>query len=371
MQVQREIAVAVAGATHVTLLETELPVAKPVDPLAQSYYLQGRYLYNRRQPGDLDAAETAYEQALAADPNHASAMVGLAAIGLVRFDTFDRTVLERINALLDRALELDPRNSEALARKARVLYYTEGFSESVRLVELARALNPDDPLTIATFASLLLRERRMEESLVQLRRLVQVDPLSTVSRAYFATVLLTTGRSSEARDQFLQIFQLAGEDPSSSTRATPASVGLATALVMDDLADEALPQVEIWQPSEERDKLLAILYGKAGRWPESDAAIDRLQSGEGVGVAIQVAEVHAYLGRTELSFQWLQAARQRLMRLSVDDDPRHARLTPYVWSPFLRSIYDDPRWDSTLSSLYAEHEAAFARIFRGEIQTTD
>ncbi len=74
--VQDEIANAVVAALKVTLMGA-IPATRPTDPEVYSLYLQAKYLNNLLGKEDLEKALTAYEQALAIDPDYAPAWVGL------------------------------------------------------------------------------------------------------------------------------------------------------------------------------------------------------------------------------------------------------------------------------------------------------
>src|SRR5690606_38270541 len=97
-------------------------------------------------------------------------------------------------------------------------------------------------------------------------------------------------------------------------------------------------------------EVLAMAGPAAGRRSESEAAMARLASRPGVGDAIKLAEVHAYLGQEADAFEWLQWARSRVARgelTGTDGD----RLKEAFASPFLRALHDDSRWDAWVASL--------------------
>lgn len=80
--VQSEIACAVAGALRGTL-DGESRLAAS-DGRVHEQYLLGRFLFNRRQPGDLESALAAYRQALEIEPSFAKAWAGLAGVYFVQ-----------------------------------------------------------------------------------------------------------------------------------------------------------------------------------------------------------------------------------------------------------------------------------------------
>ena len=82
--VQSEIAGAVASALRGTLDGSDARQPATSDGRVYERYLLGRFLFNRRQPGDLESAENAYRQALEIDPSFAKAWAGLAGVYFVQ-----------------------------------------------------------------------------------------------------------------------------------------------------------------------------------------------------------------------------------------------------------------------------------------------
>jgi hypothetical protein len=75
--------------------------------------------------------------------------------------------------------------------------------------------------------------------------------------------------------------------------------------------------------------------------PEADAALAQLTSGFAETAAYQVAEVYAYRGDKDKSFEWLERARRQR-------DPGLAGLRK---DPLLPNLRDDPRWNSFLHTM--------------------
>jgi TolB-like protein/DNA-binding winged helix-turn-helix (wHTH) protein len=81
IDVQTEIAAAVASVLEQELLAARAPErGRPRDPAAYDYFLRARFLFNRRDPGDLDSAREQFEAALRLDPEYAPAWAGLAGV---------------------------------------------------------------------------------------------------------------------------------------------------------------------------------------------------------------------------------------------------------------------------------------------------
>jgi hypothetical protein len=91
----------------------------------------------------------------------------------------------------------------------------------------------------------------------------------------------------------------------------------------------------------EADRLLAraLAYHGLGRAADSDEALRALNESMPVEDPIRVAEVHAYRGEFDDAFWWLQVAP------AADFDRSRIR-----YSPFLKSLHSDPRWNARLES---------------------
>lgn len=159
-RVQEEIALAVADNLKLTLLQDERTqfVRRPTRNLeAYDLYLRARHLYQSMQLERIDKAIQYFEQAIALDPAYADAYVALAdAISLrgqIAGGGFDEMRAgSRRNAVLRRAIELDPRNADAHALLGHAHAFGRGFAEGARELHLAEALNPNGELTLRCLA---------------------------------------------------------------------------------------------------------------------------------------------------------------------------------------------------------------------------
>ena len=120
-----------------------------------------------------------------------------------------------------------------------------------------------------------------------------------------------------------------------------ANAILATVLVDQGRADEALKQAmnepdEFW-----RLWALAIVHHAAGSESESDNALKKLTEEHPDGNAYQIAEVYSTRGDVDRAFEWLDRAIE-----DVDPGVIHAKVNPR-----LRALHDDSRWAVILKKI--------------------
>lgn len=345
--VQDEIAASVADALKLTLVHGESSQAgAPRTAQAYEPYLQARFFFSRRGPGDVERARNYYQQALEIDPGYAQAWAGLAGAYHIQIATGETSMdssLARLGNAVEQALSLDPDLAEAHVRAANYYHWMGQHDVAREHYQRALAVGPENPLVLSVAAGSALWQGRFEEAVALQRRAVSLDPLSYVNRGNLAHLLLRTDRLEEAKTQYLQAMALNPTDPSFDHRAD-----IGAALILQQRFGEALTLVEEWPANEARDQLLAMVYHALGRDVEANAALERLTATPGLSAAVRAAEVYAYRGAVNESFNWLARAYDK-----VDIERRRSEhwgwLVQMRWSPFLKPLHADPRWHQWLA----------------------
>ena len=197
IKLQNEIALQVASALSANLSGTEkAAISKPYTAslTASSLYQKGRIAWSKLTREGMIEAERLFRNAVEEDPNFALAYVGLA-------DTMGLTFTRRQEVLdaIQRALELDPNLGEA--------YASLGFSHMFfkwewRLAEEAFqksiSLNPNYGTAHHWYAQLLTVQGRHEEAKSEMRRALEINPLSHNYLADLGQILYFNGEYSEA-----------------------------------------------------------------------------------------------------------------------------------------------------------------------------
>src|ERR1700730_8946376 len=177
--------------------------SKPVlDPEAHELYLQGRYFWNKRSRDGFLRAIEYFQQAIARSPNYAQAYAGLADsyILLGPNDILPANqVYPKAKAAASKALEIDDSMAEPHASLGfvKLLYdWDPGEAE----LEFRRAIELDwnYPTGHHWYAYDLAAMGRMDEALREIRRALELDPLSIIINADMGQLLFFAHRYDEA-----------------------------------------------------------------------------------------------------------------------------------------------------------------------------
>jgi TolB-like protein/Flp pilus assembly protein TadD len=159
---------------------------------AYSFYLEGRYLWNKR-PGDVvwQALER-FEQSIAEDPNFAPAHAALAGVygtlGAWEFGVLPPAeALAKAKASASRALSLDPLLAAGhTAVGYATLHFDWNASAACRELDQAIALNPAWVDAHHWLSHALCAAGRFSDSLEACRHTLELDPLNPLMHAHLA-----------------------------------------------------------------------------------------------------------------------------------------------------------------------------------------
>jgi eukaryotic-like serine/threonine-protein kinase len=190
--------------------QEHLGKAGTTNPEAYRLYLEGRQLWYGRTPAGLKKSIDLFQQAIAADPNYALAYAGLGDTYNVASSYGIGITPRQARLLADeatrKALELDDSLPEAHTARAAALSAAWKWDEAEREFKRALELNPNSAGTHYFYAfSVLLPQKRIEESLQQFRTALSLDPLSPIINTNYAVVLMADHRFPEAAAQFQKV----------------------------------------------------------------------------------------------------------------------------------------------------------------------
>ncbi len=219
-----------AGLVHANGAATERP------NVARYQFALGRAF---KATGDLDGAETAYQRALALDPEFADAMVSLGIVLKTRGDA------EGAIALYDKALGIAPNLAAAHANRASALALRAELAadvvsddapsdEAIDVQARAVALDPNNAVLHRNHGILLGRARRRFEAAEAFNRALAVDSGDVESCLHLAGGLRAMGDSKLAR----QVYEKWLGENAANAAVMRALSGL---LTRDGQVDEALP----------------------------------------------------------------------------------------------------------------------------------
>ena len=214
LQLQAEVAQAIVQEISRDLLAPTGPPAIPpaVNPQVHEAYLRGRFFWNKGTEEGYRTALQNFEQAMLRDPNYATAYAG-------RADTYNMLgywmmappkevfPLARANAL--KALELDPSLPEAHAALAYVKFeYDWDWQAAGQAFKRALELNPNSSVTHLWYGIYLGDQGRMEDAEREITAARTLDPLSLHVNMVFAAMLYMERKYDEAIGHLQKIVEL-------------------------------------------------------------------------------------------------------------------------------------------------------------------
>jgi serine/threonine-protein kinase len=316
---------------------------RPTDSAAAyEDYLKGRYHVAKRQPDEVAKAISYFQAAIENDSAFALAWVGLADAHLITTATMVGTLppgeaLPKAKAAAQRALELDDELAEAHTSLAHTAFHLFDFETAEREHRRSLALNPAYPTAHHWYALKLAATGHLDQSIAELRRAQELDPLSLIITAIRGWPLYLKRDYDGAIGQYRRAIDM-------DRGFLAAHYWLGLALAAKQMGDEAIAEerqaVELSSGITEARAALAYVEAACGRQAEARRLLRELEADrERHYVSGYVlAAVYAVLGEKQRAFEWLEDAYQErspwLLWLRLD--------------PRLDPIRSDPRYDDLL-----------------------
>lgn len=350
LNVQNRIAESVAATLHVTLVSAPPGTGAPAKPEAYELFLQGRFFFNRRAPGDIERAIQYFRESLALDPSYARAWAALAGaynLMLIHGEGAEEELRPLQGEAAMKAVELDPGLAAAHARLAQYYYEVGEHGKGAEHFARARALDPNDALVMGFSADQAVRRGDSAGATEIWRRLVERNPLSPTDRNNYAHHLMLTGQFDEATTQFRKALEL-NPEVHWTTRSS-----LLHSLVLQRRFREAQAEAQLLPAGLPRDSGLALLADAPGGRMDADAALERLLGAGEAAHRLTLAEAFALRGMTDDAFRQLTTARREAEEAPMTSDKAHERVRwlqlQVLRSPFLMPLQADPRWQEIVA----------------------
>ena len=334
---QGEVAQAIADEISIDVTpeqQARLARSRPLDPQAQDLYLHGML---QLDADDVKSAVEYFNQSLDKNPNYAQAHAALAYCfgrlgeqGQLSYEVAFR----KQKAEASRAIELDdslPEGHAELANAAMTLDWdwTTAAAEFRRALEL----NPNSAAIHQKYAFYLVRTGQLSRALEEVKRGVDLDPVSGRSLHYEGFLYYF----SRQYDQVLPLIR--------TVRAldiTPADWSFLLGDVYAERGTYTESIAEFLKSGEEPHSLghLGNAYARAGQLARARKTIAKLEGHvqeNGVG-RYEIALVYTGLGENEEAFKWLEEAYT-------------ARDVGFVYlkiDPCLDPLRSDPRFEGLL-----------------------
>ena len=216
--VESDIAKTIAETLQAKLTGSEKSlIAKTPTVTNEAYelYLKGRFFWNKRTAADLRKSIEYFDQAIEKDPGYAQTYAALAQSWKL-LPAFNggapRDCFPQAEAAARKALALDDTLSSAHAALAS-LKGLNGFDYPGAIAEYERTLqlNPNDATALQWFANdTLANIGQNERELAELKRAVELDPLSLVINSNLGVAYIHAGRLDEAIAQLRKTVELDG-----------------------------------------------------------------------------------------------------------------------------------------------------------------
>jgi len=351
--VESDIAKTIADTLQAKLTGSEkIAIAKkPTEnPEAYELYLKGRFFWNKRTAADLRKSIEYFNQAIAKDPGYAQAYAALAQSwkllpafnGGAPNDCFPQA-----EAAARKALALDDTSSTAHAALAS-LKGLNGFDYPGAIAEYERTLqlNPNDATARQWFANdALANIGQTEREIAELKRAVELDPLSLVINSNLGVAYIHAGRLDEAIAQLHKTVELDGA-------FYYARYNLAQALELKGLIPEATAEYQKTMSMTEDPVplgMLGRLYASHGQKDEALKILQKLREKreQGYTAAYSLALIYVGLGDHNEALNWLEQGYREHDGFNIG---------PIRVDPLLTPLHGDPRFEALAEKIVPARE---------------
>src|SRR6266478_5630808 len=336
--VQEEIAREISEKLRLKLsgAERQQLAKRPTENLkAFQYYMQGRSSAQRRTREDLLTAIRYYERAIEEDRNYALAYAGFAdayanlgAYGYIApIDGAHKTEKAALEAV---ALDENLAEAHAALALANIAFAPSNFQLGDRELRRAIELSPSLALAHSYLGFSLVRQGRLDESLQEMLKARELDPLSPI----IARQAAMPYHLKRDHRRALELLRQANELGPAFT--TTWEIGV---YIQNKLFNETLSELDKAKRERKGDPILiydtGMIYAAQGKRAEALQIIKDLEgiSGASLSQAHLIAKIYATLNEKEMALSWLERGLATgAIGVFYKDDP--------VWD----AIRSDPRF---------------------------
>jgi TolB-like protein/Tfp pilus assembly protein PilF len=353
--VESDIAKAIADTLQAKLTGSEkiAMAKKPTEnPEAYELYLKGRFFWNKRTAADLRKSIEYFNQAIAKDPSYAQAYAALAQSWKV-LPAFNggapNDCFPQAETAARKALALDDTSSTAHAALAS-LKGLNGFDYPGAIAEYERTLqlNPNDATARQWFANdTLANVGQTEREIAELKRAVELDPLSLVINSNLGVAYIHAGRLDEAIAQLRKTVELDGAFYYSR-------YNLAQAQELKGLIPEATAEYQKTMSMTEDPVplgMLGRLFALHGQKDEALKILQRLRQSreQRYTAAYALALICVGLGDRNEALKWLEQGYREHDGFNIG---------PIRVDPLLAPLHGDPRFEALAERIVPAREFA-------------
>jgi len=345
LALQREVARTITSKAGITLTlqeQAHLASARPIDPEVHRQVLLGRHHAAKATEEGLRKGIQYFDDGISKDPANALAHAGLAEayMGLSGFYVAPREVMPKAKRAAETAVRLDESLADAHATLGYVhlVYDWDGPAAEKALLR-ALALNPTLGMARLNYAAYLTTQARHDEAVREVRRAIDLDPLSIRIHAIGTVQLLFSRRYDEA----IKLAQKGLEfEPDSAFILAFQGVAYAE----QGRFKEAVDNLERAARLDNSLTILALqahVLAVAGRREQAKALIRQVQDAarHQYFCPYEIATVYVSLGDHDTAYS--------LFRKGTDE---HADCMAWLGvEPWLDAFRSDPRYGSLLRDI--------------------
>jgi TolB-like protein/Flp pilus assembly protein TadD len=211
-EIQDEVAENIAGALVDSFDGLEIRPASRSDSVAAAQaYRTGRLHWWRRTPGELQQAIELFATALEHDSQFAPAYAAMADTWLLLSmygNVAKVKAIEKAQAMIDKALALDPESEEAFAALGLARWQIGQMDAAESALRQAVNLNEDYIPAQLWLGGVLGQQGRFPEEHLVLQQAMQRDPLNELLMVNYASNLATRGAWGEGREMLGGLLEL-------------------------------------------------------------------------------------------------------------------------------------------------------------------
>ena len=340
LTLQSRVASAIVNEIRINLTPEEqqrLASARPISPESYEDYLKGRFYWNKRSEEGLTKAIEYFQLATQKDPHSALAFAGLAdcysIIGsAIVGSVSSQAVAPKARAAALKALDLDNSLAEAQTSLATVQFnYDWNWAAASSGFQRAIELNPSYATAYQRYSLYLMAMGRTGESLAQMNRARELDPLSISVNFSLGWRLYMAHQYDQAIGQLRNTLEM---DPNF---ALPRMV-LGQAYEQKGLYQQAIAELQKAAAfSHDSPPMLGSLghaFGVTGNKAEADKILGQLleQSKKQYVSPFYISIVYSGLHENEKAMDWLEKAYEdrsnAIIFVKVDPDFDGLRSNP-------------------------------------------
>jgi TolB-like protein/DNA-binding winged helix-turn-helix (wHTH) protein/Flp pilus assembly protein TadD len=344
LNVQNRVARAIANEIRIEVTPREqaaLKTAKIINPEAYEAYLKGRYSWNLRTANGLKKSVEYFNEAIAKDPNYAVAYSGLAdtyaLLGDWQYAVMPaKEAMPKALSAARKALELDDSLGEAHASLAFCLEgFDWDFADADREFQRAVELSPGYATAHHWYAWHLSLMGRNKEAIAEMKKAVNLDPVSPVVNADLAELLLIAHLPDESIQQSRKTIEM---NPGFAIAHNQLAQAYIEKQMFGEASGELQQAIRLAGNSPIFLANLARAYAGSNRKAEATALLNDLKkrSDPGSPLIAEIAMIYTALGEKDQAISWLEKGYE-------------ARFNPGVLErPSFDALRSDPRFQDLL-----------------------